>query len=260
MTTSRLQEYIKAIDATSATQIVLTLVYFLEHERGKAWVSVAEIRDCFTEARIGLPSNLHDVVAKIARQDPLIVDKKVSPFKYQLSLAGTEWIEEKLKPAGVLNIPKEESRLLKEISESLEGSVKEIPDLDERGYIQEALSCLSDQTKAYRAAVLMGWASAIYHLRKKVDEQGFDKFCQAYQSLSLGKPKHISNIDDLEFCKDKDFLLVLERMNIFDKSVRQQLENCLDLRNGCAHPTQIKPRIQRVKAFFEDIIEYVLSQ
>ena len=54
--------------------------------------------------------------------------------------------------------------------------------------------------------------------------------------------------------------LVLERMGIIaDKAVRQQLENCLNLRNTCAHPTQVLPKIHRLRAFFEDIVEYALS-
>lgn len=49
-------------------------------------------------------------------------------------------------------------------------------------------------------------------------------------------------------------------MGILDKAVRKQLENHLDLRNGCGHPTQVAPGIHRIKAFFEEIIAYVLSQ
>lgn len=255
-----LESFGKAIGSDSPTDTLLAISYFFENKHARQWFSVAELRDGFIEARIPIPANLHDVASKATKQELLICDRKSRPFRYQLSHYGIERVENRLEAVGLLGRASEESKLLSEISESLYKSLMRIPDLDERGYIQEALTCLNHRTKAYRAAVLMGWAGTIYHLRRKVEEQGFDRFCQAYEGLSLGKPKHISNIDDLESCKDKDFLLVLERMGILDKAVRHQLENCLDLRNGCGHPTQITPKVHRVKAFFEDIIEYALSR
>lgn len=255
-----LQAFVKAFAPTSPTDIVLAIGYFFENYRSRRQFSVADLRDGFLDARIPLPTNLYDVVNKISKQDLLICDRKSRPFRYQLSSYGIERVKSRLQALGLLDTG-EEGKLVAEISAVLYSSLARIPDLDERGYIQEALNCLTPMVRAYRAAVLMAWAGAIYHLRRKVEAQGFSKFCQTYELLSLGKPKHVSDIDDLEFCKDKDFLLVLERMGIIDgKAVRQQLENCLDLRNACAHPTQVTPKIHRVRAFFEDVIEYVLSR
>ncbi len=81
-----------------------------------------------------------------------------------------------------------------------------------------------------------------------------------FDGLSLGKVKKVNTIDDLEYYQEKDFLLVIEKMGIIDKAVRIQLETCLDLRNACGHPTQVRPQIHKVKSFFEDIIQYVLSR
>jgi hypothetical protein len=255
-----LQAFVKAFAPTSPTDIVLAIGYIFENYRAMQQFSVADLREGFLEARLPLPTNLYDVVTKTAKQRLLICDRKSKPFRYQLSSYGIDKVENRLQSLGLLERG-EESNLITEISTTLNNSLTKIPDLDERGYIQEALSCVSHHIRAYRAAVLLAWAGVIYHLRKKVQAQGFDKFCQAYEELSLGKPKHVSDIDDLEFCGDKDFLLVLERMGIIaDKAIRQQLENCLDLRNACAHPTQVAPKIHRLRAFFEDIIEYALSR
>lgn len=208
-----------------------------------------------TRAWKPLPKNAISTILDIVRNNILEYLLNLKPES-----ADIKDDEQQLKDVGLPGKTGEESKLLIEISESLYESLSRIPNADEQGYIQEALACLDDRVKAYRAAVLMGWAGTIYHLRKKVEVIGFARFCQTYEALSLGKPKHISHIDDLEFCKDKDFLLVVERMGILDKAIREQLENCLDLRNACGHPTQVAPKIHRVKAFFEDIIEYALSR
>jgi hypothetical protein len=51
-----------------------------------------------------------------------------------------------------------------------------------------------------------------------------------------------------------------EKMDIIKgKSVKTQLGHCLDLRNGVGHPNNVKLGIHKVKAFFEDIIQYVLA-
>jgi len=255
-----LQAFIKAYEPRSPADTAIAIGYFFENRGTKTKFTVADLREGFLEARMPLPINLYDVVTKITKQDLFITDRKRRPFEYKLSTYGIQKVEDRLQSLGLLDRG-EESKLISEISAILYNNLAKIPNLDERGYIQEALNCLVPPARSYRAAVLMGWAGAIFHLRKKVETQGFDRFCQTYEKLSLGKPKQVSDIDDLEFCRDKDFLLVLEGMGVIrDKAVRQQLENCLDLRNACAHPTQVTPGIHRVRAFFEDIIKYVLSR
>ena len=255
-----LNDFVRILDLTSPTENLLAITYFYEHNKEKAWLSVAELEEGYTAARIPLPINLYDMVRKCASRGLLISNKKSKPYQYQLSQQGIDLIEKRREAIDQGEKIGEEDRLLNEISESLRESLLRIPDLDERGYIQEALACLDNRVKAYRAAVLMSWAGTIYHLRKKAEQLGFDRFSQEYATLSLGKPRDVKSIDDLEFYSDNDFLLVIERMGIVDKAVRIQLKNCLDLRNACGHPTQVMPKIHRVKAFFEDIIEYVFSR
>lgn len=255
-----LSEFVKASQATSQTDITLVIAYFVDRKRGKEWFFTADLRAWFIEALIPPPTNLADVVYKATSSQLLIPDKSSVIIRYRLSQKGVDRVEKRLGQIGLLAKQTEEITLLSALSESLDENVKQIPDLDERGYIQEALTCLTSPVKAYRAAILMGWAGAVYHLRKQVERAGFDKFCQVFDGLSLGKVKKVNTIDDLEYYQEKDFLLVIERMGIIDKAVRIQLETCLDLRNACGHPTQVSPQIHKVRSFFEDIIQYVLSR
>jgi hypothetical protein len=255
-----LGEFVKASQVTSFNDIALVLIYFAEQKQGREWFLVADLKDWFLKARISPPVNLSDVVLKATKSQLLIPDKTKIPMRFRLSQKGLDYLEKLLGLVGMLSPKVEETALLKEVSQSLYASLKQITDSDERGYIQEALTCLAPHIKAYRASILMGWAGAIYHLRKQVEKAGFGKFCEVFVGLSLGKTKKVDSIDDLEYYKEKDFLLVIEKMGIIDKAIRTQLENCLDLRNACGHPTQVKPQIHKVKSFFEDIIQYALSR
>ena len=253
-------EFVKASQVTSLTDTTVVITYFIEWKRGKQWFFTADLRAWFIEALIPPPINLPDVVSKATKSQLLIPDKTSDRMRYRLSQKGIDRVEKQLEQVGLLAKRGEESALLKEVSQSLYESLTQIPDLDERGYIQEALTCLDPRVKAYRAAILMGWAGAVYHLRKQVERVGFDRFCQVFDGLSLGKVKKVNTIDDLEYYQEKDFLLVIEKMGIIDKAVRIQLETCLDLRNACGHPTQVSPQIHKVKSFFEDIIQYALTR
>ena len=253
-------EFVKLSLATSQVDIALVITYFVERKRGSEWFVTADLRAWFVEALISPPANLHVVVSRACESGLLILDRTGGTVRYRLSQKGIDRVEKQLEQVGLLAKRGEESALLKEVSQSLYESLTQIPDSDERGYIQEALTCLDPRVKAYRAAILMGWAGAVYHLRKQVERVGFGKFCQVFDGLSLGKVKKVNTIDDLEYYQEKDFLLVVEKMGIIDKAIRTQLETCLDLRNACGHPTQVSPQIHKVKAFFEDIIQYALSR
>jgi len=253
-------EFVKASQVTSLSDTAVVITYFIERKRGKQWFFTADLRAWFIEALISPPTNLFDVVSRATKSQLLIPDKTSDRMRYRLSQKGIDRVEKQLEQVGLLATRGEETALLREVSQSLYTSLEQIPDLDERGYIQEALTCLDSRLKAYRASILMGWAGAIYHLRKQVERAGFDKFCQVVVGLSLGKVKKVNTIDDLEYYQEKDFLLVIEKMGIIDKAIRTQLETCLDLRNACGHPTQVSPQIHTVKAFFENIIQYALSR
>jgi hypothetical protein len=54
-----------------------------------------------------------------------------------------------------------------------------------------------------------------------------------------------------------DFLNVIESLSIIGKNVKQELEVCLKLRNGCGHPNSLKIGENKVAAHLETIIQNV---
>jgi hypothetical protein len=52
--------------------------------------------------------------------------------------------------------------------------------------------------------------------------------------------KAARSTDDLARMKENDFLNKIAAISVIGKNVKQQLENCLTLRNGCGHPNSLK--------------------
>jgi hypothetical protein len=66
--------------------------------------------------------------------------------------------------------------------------------------------------------------------------------------------------DDLARMKEADFLNVLEAISVIGKSVKQELEGCLRLRNGAGHPNSLRMGEARVAAHLESLIQNVFAQ
>jgi len=64
------------------------------------------------------------------------------------------------------------------------------------------------------------------------------------QGSGCPKWKAAKTVDDLATMKEAEFLSVLEALSIIGKSVKQELDRCLRLRNGCGHPNSRSNHVQ----------------
>jgi hypothetical protein len=248
---------------------------------GKPHLAEKDIEELLVAAKVPRPVELSEKVESlvIRRRLNLIVaapprtetdnylarlgNSPNSYVRYALTNQGVDFINTRMQKMGLaLTKPTERTELIKEITESLHALIQNIPDQHEREYIEEAISCLSPVNNAPRAAVIMGWTGTVCNLRRKIDQQGTVGYAAATGHLQAINPKAkpVTNVNDLEDIKDVHLLEVCEKMNILKgKSVKKQLVHCLDFRNGLGHPTQVKPSINKVKAFFDEIIQSVLA-
>jgi hypothetical protein len=68
------------------------------------------------------------------------------------------------------------------------------------------------------------------------------------------KWKDAKTTDDLARMKEHDFLNLLEAISMIGKNVKQELQNCLTLRNGCGHPNSLRIGDNRVAAHIEVLL------
>lgn len=259
------QEFIRQLGLSTGQDNVLATCYYAEFLSKQSNFGTNEIQALLNEAKIPSVSNLpRDLRALLAKKYLNIASGTFNGrVRYTLTTLGVNRINERTEMIGLkISKPTERTDILKEIAETLHGMIQAIPAKDERDYIEEAVSCLSPVNNASRAAVIMGWTGTVYSLRRKIDLLGPTGYATFTVHLKKINPKKsASTFNDLEDVKDADLLDICEKMDIIKgKSVKDQLAQWLSFRNGVGHPTNVRPGIYKVKAFFEDIIQYVLAQ
>jgi|GEM_PF-5338898 len=262
-TNTSLEKLLELLPHASDGQVALAVAYYVDVVLTHRPFDSRTLLEQYPTIRQRDPANMSAVLLSLHQKGALNREgMRGGRWMYSVSKKAIRGIEKELTAGGWFDADKkaEPGQLIGEVSKSLATAVATIPDLDERGYIEEALSCLHVSVGAYRAGVLMGWAATIDHLRRKIEQVGFAQFCSVYQRHFQRLHHQVQTRDDLEYYEDNRLLLVCQDLGIYDKAVKAQLDQALDLRNACAHPTMVKPGIHAVRKYFEDIINYVLSK
>ena len=169
---------------------------------------------------------------------------------WMITVAGKEYLKTK-------NILHEKKSILKNDIEDIRLLLPKIKNADTVSFLEEAISCLEANQK--RAAVVFSWVGAVSILHDHVINHHLAAFnAEAVRRDPKWKPAKTS--DDLGRMKEHDFLNVLETISILGKNVKQELQNSLQLRNGCGHPNSLSFGLRKVSAHFETLILNVYSK
>lgn len=123
-------------------------------------------------------------------------------------------------------------------------------------FLDEAIGCM--ESNFHRAAVVLAWIGAVSVLYDYVYANHLANFnAEALRRDSRWKPARTK--DDLARMNEHAFLQVLHAISVIGKSVKDELEGCLKLRNGCGHPNSFKVGEARVTAHIESLIQNVYS-
>ncbi|MDE0259165.1 MAG: hypothetical protein OXR82_12370 [Gammaproteobacteria bacterium] len=126
-----------------------------------------------------------------------------------------------------------------------------------RGFVEEAVLCL--ENALHRAAIVLSWVGAVSVLQQHVARLRLHDFNrEAHRRFKKWKPARTA--DDLSRTREADFLIVLESISVFGKSVKQELEAALKLRNGCGHPNSLQVGEAKAAAHVESLILNVYSK
>lgn len=141
-------------------------------------------------------------------------------------------------------------------AQTLRGLLPAIKSADAREFLTEAVVCA--ESSLFRAAVVLSWVGAVAVLQDVVVASHLAAFNAAAQTRDA-KWKTAKNADDLGRMKEFEFLQILEDIKIVGKNVRQELEACLKLRNGCGHPNSLKVGHNKVAAHLETLAQNVFA-
>lgn len=194
-----------------------------------------------TLENVGLNNSIRkNISAYLNRLNGLVIK---TPEGWELTSNGWKRIEE-LTGFNV-NSPKPK------VSKGLRSKLSSIENSETAEFVSEAISCF--ESSHLRAAVVLSWIGAISLLYDFIIDKKLNEFNKEAKRRNK-KWKTAKTKDDLSQMKEYDFLQILVAISVIGKNVKQELETCLRLRNGCGHPNSLKIGELRVSSHIETLI------
>jgi len=245
-----LVEFVAPLSKAARSDLVLAVLYYKHRYDGQDALTVEQVRQGLHAARIANWSkiNVADVLAKSGHY----VDSPGTQGNkrlWKMTSSGDQYVRELLK------LPATEPEVEHDVG-SLSAVAAKLKDADVKDYVDEAIKCL--QVGALRASVVFLWTGAVRTLQNELLTFGVTKLNAALQRHDP-KCRLVTKIDDFDHVKDKYTLLAARDLALLDKGEKDTLEEALNLRNRCGHPTKYKPGPKKVSSFIEDIISVIFS-
>ena len=133
-----------------------------------------------------------------------------------------------------------------------------VPDVAEKDFMREALICLRHD--AARAAIIMVWNIAFYHLCNYVLRHKLAEFNNTYKTRYSkkwqdAKVQAISSYDDFSIdLRESEVIEICKSANIINPNLYKILAEKLGKRNAAAHPSTVRVTQVQAEAFIDELI------
>ncbi len=236
--------------AKNSTQALkcLCALYYLKYNLSIDIASVAQIKNLLKRARIMGRRNRVNFFRALESLD----EKVDSPTKglWQITPSGEKKVKDLLSLTDEnVEVENDTTTLEKIINTKLK-------DPAIKDYFQEGIDCL--KIGRLRACIVFLWAGSTYVIREELLTKPAKQLNAAIQKYDK-KARNVTKIDDFAYIKDSILLLAAQELGLYDKSQRDALEQCLDLRNKCGHPGKYSPGPKRVSSYIEDLVSIIFS-
>lgn len=142
-------------------------------------------------------------------------------------------------------------------AQELRKLLPKIRNAESRAFLAEAIVCA--EQSLFRAAVVLSWVGAMSILHDVVLSKHLIAF-NAEASKRNPKWKAAKNADELGVMKESAFLEIIQVISVIGKNVKQELDVCLQTRNGCGHPNSLKIGANKVAAHLEILLLNVYAK
>jgi hypothetical protein len=243
-----LVEFLAPLGRSTHRGKCLAVLYFKDRYEAIASMTAEQINSALIFARVPKSKSINaaDVLSKSGE----LVDSSGVSGKsklWRLTTTGAKYVRK------LLDLPDDQPELEHSVI-SLETLVATFKNPDTREYILEAVRCL--RFDALRPAIVFLWAGAVSVLRERCVAKGLTQVNEAVRHFDA-KAHEIRKADDFAYIKESVLLLTAERVGTLDKNQRTTLEDALNLRNKCGHPTKYSPGLLKASSFVEDVIGIV---
>lgn len=238
-------ESVSGFHSKSAVDQLLLLGWFIEAVEGKACFTVADIRTAFQKAGVE-PPNITQYLDRMKSKKPPQVIKAGAGFR----LAGAVRRAMDTKVGGNPSVIA--------VSKLLSDLPTKVPNVAERDFLNEALSCY--KVKAYRAAIVMAWNLAYDHLMGWLlsDTTRLDQLNDGIKKRFPKMSVTIAVRDDFDELKESQLIDACRTARLLNKNVVEILEAKLKKRNTVAHPSTIVVTQAQADDVITDLVNNVV--
>lgn len=229
----------------TAVEQLLALAWYVEARQQRAGFDGAHLRQCFRDAGVDAPDMSVYLPRLAAKKPPQLVKERGG---YRLSATVRRELDKRLggDPTVVA------------VAKALTDLPAKLPDLAERAFLSEALSCY--KVKAYRAAIVMTWNLAYDHVVRWIFAEAarLQSFNGGIASKYPKKNLILAKIEDLDELKESEVLEVLRVARLIDKNTIQILKDKLNRRNMAAHPSRVTFTQHQADDMITDLVNNVI--
>ncbi len=152
---------------------------------------------------------------------------------------------------------KKRNEIKSKVAYDLRKHLSKLTNPDTKKFVEDAINCY--ESNYYRAAVVLSWVGAVSVLYDFIISHKLSDFNNEALRRDC-KWRNAKSADDLSRMKEYDFLQILVSTSVIGKNVKNELEICLKLRNGCGHPNSLKLGDLRVSSHIETLILNVFAR
>lgn len=213
----------------SVNDKILFFAWFFQRHGNRERFKPSEIKGCFDSLHIKAPTSIG------AYFKPLVENRKPKLLKdsrgYRLEGSIFEALDAKYgSRASTIAI-----------IETLANLPSRVVGVDERDYLNEALTCFKNG--AFRAAIVMTWNLAYDHFLRWLLADA-SRLAAFNAQLPKVAPEAkllsgVSGVDDFGFIKEDKVLLVAKSARVIDGNLQRAMQQKLGLRNSVAHPSSL---------------------
>lgn len=247
--TDAVNRFYNSIDKASdqsQTALVELFVYFLTVELGQESATPTQVADCFAACDLSVPKNVSARLSEGLKGKPPRYLKANGGYKLQRHMR--EALSKKLGA----------EKVTAQTSATLRGLEHKLPEGGDKEFLRETIACF--EAGANRATIVMAWILATDHLFSYILKHKLTEFNAALAANTdkSVKLKSITQRDDFTEMKESKFVEFCRQAKIISNDVRKILEQKLDTRNSCAHPSGVIINKTKVIDFVEDLVENVV--
>ena len=229
----------------TAVDQLLTLAWFVQARQGRATFDGAYMRQCFKDVGVDPPDMSVYLPRLAAKKPPQLVKERGG---YRLAAAVRRAMDTRLGGDPTVAA----------VAKALTDLPDQLPDLAEREFLDEALSCY--RVRAYRATVTMMWNLAYDHLVRWVFADP-GRLASMNKGIGAKYPKKNLTLvqrEDADELKEGEFIEAARTGKLLDKNTTQILKEKLGRRNMAAHPSRVSITQHSADDMITDLVTNVI--